>query len=240
MTVDVYPTRDSVIEKEIKDKVVVVVDVLRATSTIITALYNGCKEVIPVMDIEEAMVMTKNYERDAFLLGGERNAVKIEGFDLSNSPLEYTRDKVEGNTIIFTTTNGTKAIKQAGDAKKVLIGSIINADALCGALLDLDADVAFVCAGTEGRFSLDDIIAVGAIISRLKSKGAQLSLDDLAMVCLYLYESNKSSLHDILKDTYHYKRLLEEGFTDDLKYCLTPNRAPIVPMYKDGVIKNIY
>src|SRR5690606_33026791 len=129
MNITVYATYNSVQENKIKGKLAVVVDVLRATSTIITSLNNGCKEVIPVVEIEEAMELSKNCEKDEYLLAGERDALKIEGFDLSNSPSEYIRDVVEDKTIIFTTTNGTKAIRKAAGADEVILGALINARA---------------------------------------------------------------------------------------------------------------
>ena len=238
MRIDVYATPDSAREKDLKDRMVVVVDVLRATSTIITGLHNGCREFIPVIDIEEAVNIAKNYERDAFLLGGERNAQKIEGFHLSNSPREYTRDVVEGRTIIITTTNGTKAIRKASDAKEVIIAGFMNVNAVCDYIREIGEDTAMVCAGTDGRFSLEDILAVGAIISKLEDE-IRLELDDLGMVCRYLYENNEDDLERILRGTYHYSRLVELGYEKDIEYCLKMNTAPIVPIYQDGVIWNI-
>ncbi len=238
MRIDVYATPDSAREKDLKDRMVVVVDVLRATSTIITGLHNGCREFIPVIDIEEAVNIAKNYERDAFLLGGERNAQKIEGFHLSNSPREYTRDVVEGRTIIITTTNGTKAIRKASDAKEVIIAGFMNVNAVCDYIREIGEDTAMVCAGTDGRFSLEDILAVGAIISKLEDE-IRLELDDLGMVCRYLYENNEDDLERILRGTYHYSRLVELGYEKDIEYCLKMNTAPIVPIYQDGVIRNI-
>lgn len=238
MRIDVYATPDSVREKDLKDRIVVVVDVLRATSTIITGIYNGCKEFIPVIDIEEAVNIAKNYDRDSFLLGGERNAQKIEGFHLSNSPWEYTRELVEGRTIMITTTNGTKAIRKASDAKEVIIAAFSNVNAVCDYIREAGEDIAMVCAGTDGRFSLEDILAVGAIISNLKDR-IHLELDDLGMVCRYLYENNKDNLEDILRGTVHYSRLVELGFEKDIEYCLKMNTAPIVAVYRDGVIRDI-
>jgi len=236
MKIDVYATPSSVRDKDLKDKIVVVVDVLRATSTIITGLYNGCKEFIPVVDIEEAINIAKNYERYTFLLGGERNAQKIEGFHLSNSPREYTREVVEGRTIIITTTNGTKAIRKASDAKEVVIAAFMNVAAVCNHIKEMGQDIVFVCAGTEDRFSMEDILAVGAIISRLKDELC-VELDDLGMACCYMYENNKDNLNEILKDTRHYSRLVELGFTNDIEECLRIDTAPIVPIYRGGVIK---
>ncbi|KUK34943.1 MAG: Phosphosulfolactate phosphohydrolase-like protein, partial [Caldanaerobacter subterraneus] len=122
MFLQTFETYNSFNERELKNKNVVVIDTLRATSVITTALYNGAKEIIPVSEVEEAIELVKSLDKTTYLLGGERNSTKIEGFDLSNSPLEYTREKVENKTIIFTTTNGTKALKKVSLADNVILG----------------------------------------------------------------------------------------------------------------------
>lgn len=237
MRVNVYATHNSVEEKDIKDKLVVVVDVLRATSTIITSIDNGCKEVIPVVDIEEAMEMSRNYERETCFLAGERNALMIEGFDLSNSPAEYTKDVVEDKSIIFTTTNGTKAIRRAEGAKQVVLGALINAKAVSDYILSFREDVAFICAGTEGRFSLDDIVAVGAIISRMDDGKTPLDFDDLALVCRYIYRQHSHDLDSIMQKAKHYNVLKETKYYKDIEYCLREDIISIVPEYVDGIIR---
>lgn len=237
MKIDVYALPSNVNEKELKDRVAVVIDVLRASSTIITALHNGCKEVIPLIDIEEAINFSKNYERGAFLLGGERNALKIEGFDLSNSPYEYTRDVVEGRTLLITTTNGTKAIRKASEAKEVIIGGFLNVEAVTQYIGQKNEDVAFICAGTEGKFSLDDILAVGAMLDTLQHMGRPLEMDDLGLVCLQMYSNHKHDLRNVLERTYHYKNLVKAGFESDVDYCIQLNLLPTVPVYREGIIR---
>lgn len=237
MKVTVYATYDSVEDKVIKDRLVVVVDVLRATSTIITSLANGCKEVIPVVEIEEAMNLSKNYEKDAYLLAGERNALKIEGFDLSNSPAEYTKDMVEDRTIIFTTTNGTKAIRKAEGAKEIILGALINAKAVSDYILSRGEDIVFICAGTEGKFSLDDIATVGAIIYRMDDGSGQLKLDDLGLVCRHIYREYKGNLESVFKKSRHYNVLKKANYYNDILYCLKEDMISIVPEYTDGIVK---
>ncbi|MBM7583390.1 2-phosphosulfolactate phosphatase [Caldicoprobacter guelmensis] len=237
MKIDVYALPNSVQEKELKERIAVVVDVLRASSTIITALHNGCREVIPLIDIEEAINLSKNYEKGTFLLGGERNAQKIEGFDLSNSPYEYTRDVVEGRTVLITTTNGTRAIRKANEAKEVIIGGFLNAAAVARYIGQKEENVAFICAGTDGKFSLDDILAVGAMIDALQNTGKPLDMDDLGLVCLQMYSIHKQDLKEILKHTYHYKNLVKAGFEADVDYCIQLNLLPTIPVYREGVIR---
>lgn len=237
MKLSVYATPDSVMDKELKDKSVVVIDVLRATSTILTALNNGCREVIPAIEIEEVIRMSKNYEKDSFLLCGERNIQAIEGFHLSNSPLEYTEEQVSGKTLLITTTNGTSAIRKAVDAREVLVCSMVNVDIIAEYLANQENDIVFICAGTDGKFSLDDVVTAGAVISRLKRAVQSIEMEDLSIVASALYESTKDDLDSLLKDTVHYKRMMELGLEKDIEYCLTLNAAPVVGVFKDGVIK---
>ena len=221
---------------KIKGKLAVVVDVLRATSTIITSLNNGCKEVIPVVEIEEAMELSKNCEKDEYLLAGERDALKIEGFDLSNSPSEYIRDVVEDKTIIFTTTNGTKAIRKAAGADEVILGALINARAISDYILSKGEDVVFICAGTEKKFSLDDIVTVGAIISRIVDGDISFELDDFGFVCRHIYENYSGKLESAIENSHHYDVLKEAGYYDDIIYCLQEDVVSIVPEYVDGIV----
>jgi 2-phosphosulfolactate phosphatase len=237
MKIDIFATQNSVQEKELKDKTVVVVDVFRATTTIIAALHNGCREVIPVAGIEEAIAFSRNYDKNAFLLGGERNIHKIDGFDLSNSPLEYTRQAVEGRTIIITTTNGTKAIRKTQEAKEVLIAGFVNVSAVAAYLNQLGDDTAFVCAGTDGKFSLEDVLAVGSVLSKLKSMGCEVVLDDLGLVCVHMFEMYRSDIKGFLKETTHYRRLMDEKLEKDIDMCLDIDSIPVVPVFKDGVIR---
>lgn len=241
MKVRVYATSEQLQDKDIKDKLVVVIDVLRATSVMITALNNGCKEIIPVTDIEEAVKMARNYDKDSHLLCGERNIVGIEGFDLSNSPLEFTREVVEGKTLLMTTTNGTKTIHRAKEGKEVIIASLLNAFSAAEYIINRGMDVAFVCAGTNGNFSIDDIVTVGAIISYLfnNKNNVDIKLSDLAFVCYDLYEYHKTDLRKLLENCIHYNKMIELGLSDDIDYCLQMNAIPIVGIYKDGIITTV-
>ena len=237
MKLNVYAIPNNVTDKELKDKTVVLIDLLRATSTILAALANGCKEVIPAVEIEEVINMSKNYEKDSYLLCGERNIKPVEGFHLSNSPFEYTADKVFGKTLLMTTTNGTKAIKRAADGAEVIICSLTNVDAVANYLANQENDVAFLCAGTDGQFSTDDVVTAGAVIQRLTSLVDHLELGDLAFVAKSLYNSSSGDLNALLKNSLHYQRMMEAGLEEDIAYCLTLNAAPVVAVYKDGVIK---
>lgn len=237
MKLSVYAIPDNVADKELKDKTVVIIDLFRATSTMLAALANGCKEIVPSGEIEEVINMSKNYEKDSYLLCGERNTQAIEGFHLSNSPLEYTADKVSGKTLLMTTTNGTQAFKRVADAAEVLICSLTNVDAVAEYIADHQNDVIFVCAGTGGKFTTEDVITSGAVIYRLADKVEDMELGDLAVVSKILYENYADNLHGLLKYSKHYRKLMDTGLEQDIDYCLTLNAAPVIGIYKDGIVK---
>lgn len=221
-------------------KVAVVIDVLRATSVITTALENGAREVVPVKTIEEAQSLYARLEPATTLLGGERNAVKIDGFDLSNSPLEYKKKTVEGKTLILTTTNGTCAINNVKDADEVVLACFRNAEAVAHHLVEMSqcgisTNVVIVCAGTEGRFSLDDGLCAGMLLELLKQQ-TEVKVDDLGLLLNHYYNEHKTNLFGALSGCFHLKRLFTLGFYDDIKFCLEANRVATVPVVKEGKI----
>lgn len=233
MKIDIIISASDIKKEKIENKVAVVIDVLRATSVMVTALNNGCDKVIPVISVEEARDIVKE-NRDKYILGGERKALKIEGFDFSNSPLDYTKENVKGKTLVMTTSNGTKAIKNCEEADHILIASMINGEAVCNKLLQLNKDVVFVNSGTDGQFSMDDFITSGYIIELLKNK-TNVELTDIAKTSNYIYNNNKD-IFSFVKEAKHYERLLSLGLDEDLKYCLSKDIISIVPEYKNGKI----
>ena len=239
MKLDVIISADNIKEEYLEDKIVVVIDMLRATSVIVTALANKAKEVFPILTVEEAFNKKEELLRDGkeVLLGGERKALKIEGFDFSNSPLEYTSEKVKGKTIILSTTNGTRAINLSLKAEEILIGAIINAKAVTEELKKLNKDVVFINAGTNGEFSMDDFICSGYMISLLCEKGNN-DLSDIAKTAKYIYENNKN-LIDYMKEARHFNILKSLNLTKDLEYCCKKDIINIVPKVEKstGVIK---
>ncbi|MBP2071016.1 2-phosphosulfolactate phosphatase family protein [Thermoanaerobacterium butyriciformans] len=238
MFVETYETYNAVYDKILKGKVVVVIDTLRATSVITTALVNGAKEIIPVVDIEDAINISGHLERDMILLGGERNAVKIEGFDLSNSPLEYSEDVVKGKTIIITTTNGTRALKKASSSDDVVVGCLLNVTSVADYIYKENKDVVIICAGTEGKFSIDDIITAGAILDRLE-KLSPYESDDLSKASYFLYKSFQDNILNIMKYGYHLNRIEKLGFHEDVEFCTTIDKFSVVPKYVNGVVRLI-
>ncbi|MFQ9613996.1 MAG: 2-phosphosulfolactate phosphatase, partial [Clostridium butyricum] len=167
MKIDIIISADDIIESKLENKIAVVIDMFRATSVIVTALNNGCEEVIPFLTIEETLESSEELKREEYILGGERRAVKIDGFDLSNSPLEYTKEVVEDKKVLITTTNGTRTLTKSNSAKRIIIAAMINAKAVADKLLEINEDVVIINAGTNGNFSMDDYICSGYIINEM-------------------------------------------------------------------------
>lgn len=233
MKIDLIISADDIKKEKVIDKSVVVIDMLRATSVIVTAMNNGCSEVIPVITIEEALSIADN-NRDNYILGGERKALKIEGFDCSNSPLEYTPQVVVNKTLVMTTSNGTRAIKGSEGARNIFIGALINAKVVAKKLIKLNNDVVIVNAGTYGEFSIDDFICSGYIIDCiLKEKNVDLS--DIAKTAHYVYTQGPDL--EFIKSASHFKRIEELNLQEDLKYCCKKDIINIVPEYKEGSIR---
>lgn len=219
-------TADNAKKDLIKGSRTIVIDVLRASSVIITALHNGAEWVLPVAEIQNAWERKK--ENPEAILGGERDAIKITGFDNGNSPLEYTAEKVAGRGVILTTTNGTKALGNAVDAEQVLIGAIINLTAVVKYLADEEKPVHLFCAGTRGEFSMDDFLCAGGIISQLGDL-KEIELDDISLLAKNTWENAKNDIQGYLSACKHYNTLLNNGFGRDLEYCLKQDRLQIVP-----------
>ncbi len=215
----------------LQGKVVVVIDVLRATTTMTVALDQGATKVIPVESIEECL--SYKYKPD-HILAGERGGQKVEGFSYGNSPFEYMDGVVKGKTLVLTTTNGTRAIKLSSDAKEILIGGFLNFSALTRWLLNESTDTVLLCSGWRDKFNLEDTIFAGAIIHHLKEHFLVDSDSAFAAEKLYL-NSRKNMLH-FMKQSSHYKRLARFGVLNDIKYCLRPDLTNVVPILKDGCL----
>lgn len=231
MKIDIVISADHIKQEYLKNKVVVVIDMLRATSVIITALSNGVKRVIPLLTVEEAFKEKKLLELagEEVLLGGERRAVKIDGFNLTNSPLEYGRDVVDGKSLILTTTNGTRAINLSLEADEVLIGAMINAKAIAEKLMKLNKDVVFINAGTNGEFSMDDFICSGYMIYLL-NKDNNNELTDIAKTAEMIYEGNED-IFSYIKNARHYNVLKGLNLEEDLNYCCSKDIINKIPKF---------
>ncbi|TLX76028.1 2-phosphosulfolactate phosphatase [Labilibacter sediminis] len=232
MNIDVILSAREIFPDKVKDKTVVVIDVLRATSVMTTALANGAKQILPVLTPEEAFDLQKEMGKENVVLGGERKAVPIPGFDFGNSPFSYSPEIIKDKTLIITTTNGTRAILNSLGAKKLLVGAFLNDRAIVEAIKN-DEDVVFVASGSHDHFTMEDSLCAGKMAHDLQVLvGAQLS--DVAIAMAYLYEQNKNDIHAIGSKGKHYKRLTGLGEIRDLEYCYQSDILDIVPVYKDG------
>ena len=226
---------------QLRDKNVVVLDVLRASSTITVALNNGAREIIPVASIESAVKISGSLFGEVTLRGGERNGKTIEGFNLGNSPLEYSEASVKGKSIIYCTSNGSVAMARSRYARALIVGSFLNLTAVVDYIRDENKDFLFICAGrinTIGYFSLEDAVCAGMMIQKLmKFDSLDLILSDSAKAALALYKSFGRSILKMLKTCEHGKYLIEIGFADDLKICAAVDSVPVLPVQVENKIK---
>lgn len=235
-TPDVYYTGKSFSEDEVRDKVVVVIDVLRAGSTIVTALKNGAKGIIPVSDMADASRIAQNLDSSSYLLCGEREGLKIDGYHLGNSPFEYMKEVVEKKTLILNTTNGTKAINRSSAADRVLIGSFLNISALTQVLKNSEKPITLICSGWKNRLSFEDLLCAGMIIHLLCEGKLSENAPDGARVAFALYETYKNEALSAIKSSNHACILTGLGFGNDIDYCAQVNITDKVPEIRDGII----
>ena len=243
MRLDVHFTPAELAGIELPDRVVVI-DVLRATSTLVEALANGARAVFPVATADDAARIAQNVGRDSVLLCGERKGLPIEGFDLGNSPLEFSADRVADLSLVMTTTNGTRAFltvaerrsaKADPEATRILAGSFLNLGAVVERLRGGTGTMALVCAGREGRFALEDAVCAGAIVRRLADGGA-LELNDGAAAAGALADRHMERLEALLAATAAGAHLRAIGREEDLAFCATLDRTDVVPRFRDRKI----
>lgn len=219
--------------------VVVVIDVLRATTTITRALENGANTVVPCLEPEDAIAVRNRVGRDRVLLGGERESRKINGFDLDNSPASYTAEAVTGKTVAFTTTNGTRALQRVGHAgaTAVLCGSLTNRAALVTALANVDArEALLVCAGQDGEFSFEDFFCAGAIARACREHFADIALSDAALAAATTFHSGVDRIAEAIGSGEHAQSLVRLGFQGDINDAARLDSSTVVPAYRDGEI----
>ncbi len=220
-------------------KTVVVIDVLRASTTIVTALQNGAREIVPVATVEFGVKISGGMFGGQTLLGGERNTKKVEGFALGNSPLEYTPEIVTGKTIILYTTNGSKAIVKAKFSENLYICSYLNLGAVAEQLIRTGKDFEILCAGKSNTFSLEDSACAGRLIRRVLDINNEFTLTDTARVTVSLDDSFGKDPLEMLKETEHGKLLLQNGFEDDLKYAAGIDTSVVIPYFSTNVLKSL-
>ena len=226
---------------DVQGRVVAVIDVLRASTSIAAALANGARTVVPVEDVDEAMTRAKQFERGQVRLAGERKMLAIPGFDMGNSPVEFTREAVQDRTVLITTTNGTSALMALQGARDIVIASYVNLSVV-SVMLKAAAranDISIVCAGTEGHFSLEDAACAGRYVRSLTQPGSSLTLNDAARACALIDGKYGDDIAEIFRDSWHGQALAEAGFGDDLVACAAVDSHPVVPIYQDRQITRV-
>jgi 2-phosphosulfolactate phosphatase len=237
MKIDVQLTPNPPNPKSLHEKIVIVIDILRATSVIVYAFSQGVKEIIPVKTVKEAFEKLKIFPEGSTILGGERKNRKIKGFDLGNSPQEYTRQRIGGKRLILTTTNGTKAFSSVSSGRDIYVGSFFNINALAERCLENDLDILIFPAGDEGKFSLEDTVCAGMLIDLLiKRVKEKVFLTDSSYASLFVYQRFDDNLIGALHLAQHGKELIEGGVGDDLVFCAQVNITSVVPIFRNGVI----
>ncbi len=217
----------------------VVIDVLRASTTVVTALQNGCRSIIPVTTLSEALKTATCYP--GALLAGERKTLKPPHFDLGNSPLEYYPQRVLDKEIILTTTNGTRALRTIENAESVVVAALVNLQAVAGFLLKSKKDVLICCAGTEGAFSLEDTLCATLLIRELVEKNPDFTLTESAYwhvnALQFLIEKKDAQtdfVNRLIERSEHARRLIKLGFAEDVAFCARLNVMEVVPRFIDG------
>lgn len=209
----------------VEDSIVVVIDILRATSSIVYGIDNGASAIIPVAQVEDCL----NYSDQGYLLAAERNGEVVSGYDFGNSPFSYTAEKVAGRTVVLTTTNGTKALHLASArAQQVVIGSFLNLQALCDWLKKQDKSILLLCAGWKDNFNLEDTLFAGAVVAELRKEFNHF--DDSSVAAEDLYQLAKSDLRAYINKSSHSHRLAALNIEEDVKFCLQFNICQAIPV----------
>lgn len=234
-----FPEHESLFE----DSAVVMIDVLRASTSVAFALQSGAKEVIPADSLEKAVKIYSSLSKEARFLGGERNGLKPSGFDAGNSPFEYSPENVKGRSIILTTSNGSRIFQKAKQSSHRLIGGFVNHSAVLNYLIDEyisshpDGKVIFLCAGNDGRLSYEDMICAGSFANALNESYPDCVISDTAMASMQLYNLHSGELTTFLKGREHAIKLKKLGFDTDIEFCFTKDECPVVAISENFSIK---
>ena len=236
MKLDVLITPGELMPADVARRTVVVLDVLRASSTIVEALAAGARALYPVAEVEEALRLANTLGRDEVLLCGERKSLAIDGFDLGNSPGDFTAERVGGKLIVMSTTNGTGAVVAAGGAARVVVGSWLNLTAVVDYLARTGAEPVFLCAGREGKFALEDAVCAGTLAAALMERSeADWELNDGAMAALAM-ALRYPDPDELFRETAAGKQIVEVGLREDLAFCALTDRHGVVPVFHDRQI----
>jgi 2-phosphosulfolactate phosphatase len=223
---------------ELAGRTVVVLDLLRASTTIAVALAAGAKEILPAGSTEEALRIAQNLERDQVVLAGERKSVRIPGFALGNSPLEFTTEAVGGRTIVLTTTNGTQALLAAQGAREIIVAAAVNFSAVvqrARVALETTGDLVILCSGHDRQFALEDAFTAGRLAKVLLPEGGlrRVAANDSVIAALEIARHYGESWLRAVRASSHGRDLSALGFAADLTVCGTQDTHPVVPLYAD-------
>lgn len=215
-----------------RDSIVVIIDILRASSAICTAFANGARAILPVSEISEA----RDYKSKGFLVAAERDGFVLDFADFGNSPFNFTKEKVEGKTIVYSTTNGTGLIKLASSSYMIVIGSFLNLKALSDWLIEQDKDVLLLCAGWKNRFNIEDSICAGALADNIMNSDHFTTACDSTYAAIDLWLLAKPDLTGYIEKAAQRTRLRDKNLDDCISFCLTPDFTNIIPVLKNGVL----
>ena len=235
MYIDVKLSQQLNVRETSNNRLIVVIDILRATSTIVSALSNGCEEVIPASGVEEALAIASLYNKEDYVLGGERKGEKVDGFECGNSPCEYSEEKISGKKLIMTTTNGTSTIKDFKEHKDVLIASFLNAQATINACKETKKDILLVCSGQNGVFAIEDALFAGLMVDMLVCE-EDVILSDSAKAVMYINKQCGRDIFNTLKSTDHGSYLCQIGYEKDVSDCSKISTIDLVAKLSNGRI----
>jgi 2-phosphosulfolactate phosphatase len=236
MRIELHFTPDTLKPELLENRLAVIIDVLRASTTICAALKSGCRAIIPCDDVEKARNIYISIGPEASLLCGERAGEKLPGFDLGNSPAEYVSDIVEGMTLVFASTNGSRTLVKAARAERVVVAGFVNLTLVERAVYSSSKDVVIACSGKLGHFAYEDALCGGALIERLAKSGDFVVANDAARAALQLYKSETRPLLDAISESDHARYLSEIGFAQDLKTATEVDSISVLPEMSEGRI----
>lgn len=211
---------------------VVIIDILRATSSICTAFEHGAESIIPVAGVEEA----RAYKKLGYLVAAERDGIILDFADLGNSPFNFSRENIQGKTIVYSTTNGTGIIRMSSSAGLIVIGSFLNITSLCDWLITRNENVLLFCAGWKNKFNLEDTICAGAFAERLLNSSQYSTICDSTIAAVDLWSVAKKDLRGYIEKAAHRNRLKKNGLDDCIDFCLTADYTKKIPYIKNNIL----
>lgn len=234
-TVEVCITPKLIDHYDVTDKIVVVVDILRATTMITTMFNNGLAKLIPVKSLDEA----QEYKKNEYLVAAERNGKKVDFADFGNSPFEFTSDKIKDKTMVYSSTNGTQTINLAAESGQVIIASFLNLSSVTNYLIKQEKDLLILCAGWKGDFCTEDILFAGALAKKLIDTRSFTFYSDAVQASIDLWSVANADLKSYITKLYQYKRLIKFGFKEIVEYCFNSDLTDVIPALKENYIVDI-